>query len=75
MNELMQRLKEDSAAFEAALSKQRSGMEQAIQALGGEAQKFETVTGDAERHLELIMANAAARASQLTATSRARPRS
>jgi hypothetical protein len=67
MNDLMQRLKEESAAFELALSKERSSMEQAIQALGGEAQKFETVTGSAERHLELIMANAAARASQLTA--------
>jgi hypothetical protein len=67
MNDLMQRLKEESAAFELALSKERSSMEQAIQALGGEAQKFETVTGSTERHLELIMANAAARASQLTA--------
>ena len=28
--------------------------------------KFEMVTGDAERHLELIMANAASRAAQLT---------
>jgi hypothetical protein len=67
MNELMQRLKDESAAFENALSRERSSMEQAIQALGGEAQKFETVTGGAERHLELIMANASARASQLTA--------
>ncbi len=66
MNELMQRLKDESAAFENALSRERSSMEQAIQALGGEAQKFETVTGSAERHLELIMANASARASQLT---------
>ena len=66
MNELMQRLKDESAAFENALSRERSSMEQAIQALGGEAQKFETVTGGAERHLELIMANASARASQLT---------
>lgn len=66
MNELMGRLKEESASFELALSKERSSMEQAIQALGGEAQKFETVTGGAERHLELIMANAAARATQLT---------
>lgn len=66
MNELMGRLKEESAAFELALSKERSSMEQAIQALGGEAQKFENVTGAAERHLELIMANASARASQLT---------
>ncbi|HEY0106075.1 MAG TPA: hypothetical protein VGB91_08330, partial [Rhizomicrobium sp.] len=66
MNELMQRLKEESASFEQALSKERSSMEQAIQALGGEAQKFETVTGDAERHLEIIMANASSRAAQLT---------
>jgi hypothetical protein len=66
MNDLMQRLKDESAAFETALSKERSSMEAAIQALGGEAQKFETVTGSAERHLELIMANASARASQLT---------
>jgi hypothetical protein len=41
-------------------------MESAIAALGGEAKKFEIVTGDAERHLELIMANAASRAAQLT---------
>ncbi|HJW42421.1 MAG TPA: hypothetical protein VJ476_14485 [Rhizomicrobium sp.] len=66
MNDLMQRLKEESAGFELALSKERASMEHAIQALGGEAQKFETVTGDAERHLEIIMANASARASQLT---------
>ena len=41
-------------------------MEQAIGTLGGEAKRFEMVTGDAERHLELIMANAASRAGQLT---------
>jgi hypothetical protein len=66
MNELMQRLKDESAAFEAALAKERSSIERAIQTLGGEAQKFEHVTGDAERHLEEIMANAAARTLQLT---------
>jgi hypothetical protein len=68
MSELLQKLKDDSASFETSLNHQRLGMEQAIAALGGEAQKFETVTGDAERHLELIMANAAARASQLTSS-------
>ena len=67
MNELLGRLKEDSAVFEGALAQQRTGMEQAISALGGEAKRFEMVTGDAERHLELIMANAASRAGQLTA--------
>ena len=66
MNELMQRLKDESAEFEAALAKERTSIERAIQTLGGEAQKFEHVTSDAERHLEEIMASAAARAAQLT---------
>ncbi|HVW74166.1 MAG TPA: hypothetical protein VHC39_11045 [Rhizomicrobium sp.] len=66
MGELVEKLRSESEIFEAALSQQRVGMENAIQALGGEARRFETVTGDAERHLELIMSNAAARANQLT---------
>ena len=66
MHELVQKLKDESEIFETALAQQRAGMEQAIDALGGEAKKFEMVTGDAERHLELIMANAATRAAQLT---------
>jgi hypothetical protein len=66
MNDLLARLKEESTAFEAALGRERASMAQAIEQLGGEAQKFETVTGNAERHLEHIMANAVARASQLT---------
>ncbi|MBV8977948.1 MAG: hypothetical protein JO261_10660 [Alphaproteobacteria bacterium] len=66
MNELLSRLKEESAVFEAALGRERASIALAIEQLGGEAQKFETVTGNAERHLEHIMANAAARANQLT---------
>lgn len=66
MHELVQKLKDESEAFETALSQQRTGMESAIESLGGEAKKFEMVTGDAERHLELIMSNAANRAAQLT---------
>jgi hypothetical protein len=66
MGELVERLKSESEIFESAMSQQRMGMENTIEALGGEARKFETVTGDAERHLELIMANAASRAAQLT---------
>jgi hypothetical protein len=66
MGELVERLKGESEIVEAALSKQRSGLEYALRALGEEAGKFETVTGETERHLELIMANAASRASQLT---------
>ena len=66
MNELLGKLEQDSALFEGALAQQRAGMEHAIDTLGGEAKRFELVTGDAERHLELIMANAASRANQLT---------
>jgi hypothetical protein len=66
MSELMQRLKEESETFEAVLARQRANMEQAIVALGGETQKFENVTGDAERHLDVIMTNAVNHAAQLT---------
>jgi hypothetical protein len=66
MNDLLNKLKEDSAVLEGALAQQRAGMEQAIGSLGGETKRFEMVTGDAERHLELIMANAVSRAGQLT---------
>ncbi|MDB5734549.1 MAG: hypothetical protein JWN16_1186, partial [Alphaproteobacteria bacterium] len=66
MQDLAQKLKDESEIFEGALAQQRTGMESAIESLGGEARKFEMVTGDAERHLELIMANAATRAAQLT---------
>ncbi len=66
MNELMQRLKDDTTRFENALSDQRTAMANAIDALSGQSQKFEVLTADAERNVELIMANAAARATQLT---------
>jgi hypothetical protein len=66
MAELLLKLKDEGEAFETALSQQRTGIEQAITALSGEAQSFQSVTGDAERHLELIMANAAQRVGQLS---------
>lgn len=66
MGDLVERLKTESESFENVLAQQRAGMEHALEALDGEAKKFEAVTGDAERHLELIMANAATRAAQLT---------
>ena len=65
MNELMQRLKDESAAFENALAGERVTMDQMIAAIGGETQKLEAVTGDTERHLEAIMASATARTGQL----------
>jgi hypothetical protein len=68
MADMLAKLADDSAQFESILSRQRAGMEAALAALGGEAQRFETATGGAEQHLERIMINAASRASQLTAT-------
>jgi len=65
MNDLMQRLKDDSTAFENMLSGQRATMEQALNAFATEAERFETMTGDAERHFEMIMGNASARTGQL----------
>ena len=67
MSELLAKLKEESEAFDTALTGQRASMEAAIGAVGEETKRFESVTGDAERHLDAIMANAASRASQLTA--------
>ncbi|MEP6828871.1 MAG: hypothetical protein ABI963_00910 [Rhizomicrobium sp.] len=66
MSEMLSRLKEDGDQFESALTHQRAAMEATVGALGGEAHRFETITGEAERHLEGIMSNAAQRASQLT---------
>jgi hypothetical protein len=68
MNDLLQRLKEESSGFEAALGSQRSVMEQAIHGLSAQAAKFSTIATEAERQLELIMASGAARATQLTAS-------
>ena len=66
MSELLSKLKEEGDQFEAALTQQRVVMELTVGALGSEAHRFETITGEAERHLEGIMSNAAERAAQLT---------
>ncbi|MBS0274908.1 MAG: hypothetical protein JSR55_11015 [Proteobacteria bacterium] len=66
MNELLGRLKDESTNFEAALSTQRGALEQAIQALYTQADKFGNLAGDTERQIETIMANGVARATQLT---------
>jgi hypothetical protein len=67
MSEMVTKLKDEGDQFEAALTQQRGAMEATVGALSGEAHRFETITGEAERHLEGIMSNAAQRASQLTA--------
>ncbi|HEX7725059.1 MAG TPA: hypothetical protein VF410_00770, partial [Rhizomicrobium sp.] len=66
MNELLGRLKDESATFESALSTQRDALEQAIQALYTQSDKFGNLAGDTERQIETIMANGVARATQLT---------
>src|SRR5438067_2131060 len=45
MGDLVEKLKMESESLDSVLSQQRMGMENALEALGGEARKFETVTG------------------------------
>lgn len=66
MNELLAKLTEESDKFESVLSQQRSGMQHAIETLGGETGKFEVVATDAEQRLEQIMTSAVGHAQQLT---------
>ena len=66
LGELVLQLRDESENLEAKLAAQRAGVEKAITLLSGESQKFETVAGDAQRHLDLIMTNASAHAAQLT---------
>jgi hypothetical protein len=65
MNDLMQRLKEDSTAFEQALASQRATLEQSFAAFTAETKKFENLTADAEHNLELVMASASMRTTQI----------
>ena len=55
MNDLLLKLKEESASFESSVARECAAMGRAIDTLGGEAQKFETVTGNTERHLEQLV--------------------
>lgn len=66
LSELMAHLEQEGERLDNALSQQRRGLEQAVAALTAEARKCEVVTGDAERHLEMLMVDAASRAEQLT---------
>ncbi len=67
MTELLQRLKDESATFENALSDQRTAIESAIASVSGQAQSFEALFVDADRKLEFMMANSASRTAQLAA--------
>ena len=66
MNELLGRLKDESASFETALAEQRGALDKAVQALYAQTDKFGNLAGDTERQIETIMANGVARATQLT---------
>jgi hypothetical protein len=65
MNELLQRLTEETATFESALSSQRNSLDEAAHAIHSEAKKFENMVGETDRQLDLTMANAASRTTQL----------
>lgn len=67
MTELLQKLKDEGEGFDNVLSHQRATLEEAIVQLGEQAQKFEIVTGNAERNIEILLANTAARAGQIAA--------
>jgi hypothetical protein len=65
MMELVQRLKDDGQAFEGVVGRQSAAIENAIASVSAQAQSFETLFSDADRRLELLMANSASRTSQL----------
>ncbi|MBV9330164.1 MAG: hypothetical protein JOZ55_01280, partial [Alphaproteobacteria bacterium] len=65
MNDLLHRLKQETSGFETALASERAAIETAVSSLGSEAMRFENLVGDADRKLDVIMANASARAVQL----------
>ena len=66
MNDLLIKLKEESANFESAVGRESAAITRATELLNGEARKFETVTGKIEEHLERLIANTSAQANQLT---------
>jgi hypothetical protein len=68
MMELLQRLKDEGAAFESAMGEQRSAIEGAVAAVGAQTHTFETLFSEADRRLELLMANSATRTTQLSAS-------
>jgi hypothetical protein len=65
MTELLQRLKDESATFEAGLGAQRTALESAIAVVNAQSQSFEALFVDADRKLEFMMANSASRTAQL----------
>jgi hypothetical protein len=65
MGDLLQRLTDETATFETALAGQRTSLDRAVAGIQDEAKKFVSVVGETDRQLDLTMANAASRATQL----------
>jgi hypothetical protein len=67
MGELLQRLREEGSNFETSFVAQHASLGEAVGSLNREAQQFGILAENADRRLELITTNAAARNTQLTA--------
>jgi hypothetical protein len=68
MNELLARMKEESTGFESSLAAQRAALDDAINSLRSEAERFEALTTGTEHNLENIIAGTAARSAQIAAS-------
>lgn len=65
MGELLQKLRDEGAAFEAALTEQRSALETALSAMAPEARRFENLAANTGRQVEQIMEQTAARTNEI----------
>ncbi len=68
MNELLNKLKEESIAFETALEAQRNAVERAAQMLASEATRLDELAEQGLRRVDAAMANAGPRTMQLAAS-------
>ena len=67
MQELLQKLKEESAGFETAIAAQQTGFAKTIDDLTEQAQQFGALVEVADHRLALVMTNAGTRNTELTA--------
>ena len=66
MNDLLTKLKEESAAFENSVARESAAVTRALESLSIESQKFETESGNTERHLEALVAQTSMQTRELT---------